>query len=85
MVNRVASASMAANPPLENIINTISLPRPLHTPESLLAPPPSTSALGRALQTLNMSSAGSQDGSPSPSTHTPLGSNPSTAPGSHRL
>ncbi|KAH7413301.1 putative 6-phosphofructo-2-kinase PB17E12.14c [Cadophora sp. MPI-SDFR-AT-0126] len=82
MVNRVAT--MAANPPLENITNNITLPRPAHTPESLLAPPPAITALGRALQNLNMASPTSQNGT-SPSFSTPAGSNPSTAPGSPRL
>ncbi|CZT07463.1 probable 6-phosphofructo-2-kinase/fructose-2,6-biphosphatase 3 [Rhynchosporium agropyri] len=74
---------MAANSPLENITTSITLPHPSYNSPSLLAPP-TICSLGRALQSLDMNSPTSQNGS-SPGVDTPEASNPSTANGSPRL
>jgi hypothetical protein len=59
-----------------------ALPKPAIPHDSLLAPP--ISSLGRALQSLHMGSQG-QDATGHTLSDTPLGSAPSTAPGSPRL
>ncbi|PMD38876.1 bifunctional 6-phosphofructo-2-kinase/fructose-2,6-bisphosphate 2-phosphatase [Hyaloscypha variabilis F] len=71
----------------DNLTSTITekdfaLPKPAIPHDSLLAPP--ISSLGRALQSLHMGSQG-QDATGHTLSDTPLGSAPSTAPGSPRL
>jgi 6-phosphofructo-2-kinase len=73
----------------DNITNTstsiekdFALPKPAIAHESLLVPP--LSSLGRALQAVHMGSQG-HDGNDHTLSDTPLGSAPSTAPGSPRL
>ncbi len=73
----------------DNIINNstsiekdFALPKPAIAHESLHVPP--LSSLGRALQAVHISSQG-HDGNVHTLSDTPLGSAPSTAPGSPRL
>ena len=86
MSNRINSTVM---PQIDNdTLNTnivekdFALPNPAVPHEALLAPP--ISSLGRALQSIHMGSQG-QDAMGHTLSDTPLGSAPSTAPGSPRL
>jgi 6-phosphofructo-2-kinase len=86
MSNRINSTVMpqndhdsTTNAPIEK---NFALPKPAIPHESLLVPP--ISSLGRALQSVHMGSQG-QDGLGHTLSDTPLGSAPSTAPGSPRL
>lgn len=86
MSNRINSTTMP-NRDDDNITNIneksfAPLPQPAIAHDSLLAPP--TSSLGRALQSVRMGSQG-QDEMGHTFSDTPLGSAPSTAPGSPRL
>jgi putative component of membrane protein insertase Oxa1/YidC/SpoIIIJ protein YidD len=84
MSNRINSTM--PNRDDDNITNitekSFALPQPAISHDSLLAPP--ISSLGRALQSVRMGSQG-QDAMGHTLSDTPLGSAPSTAPGSPRL
>jgi 6-phosphofructo-2-kinase len=86
MSNRINSPTMP-NRDDESITNINEkdfalLPKPAISHDTLLAPP--ISSLGRALQSVRMGSQ-REDGMGHTLSDTPLGSAPSTAPGSPRL
>jgi 6-phosphofructo-2-kinase len=84
MSNRVLATSASELKNISNISEQdFQIPRFTH--DTLLVPQATTSA-GRALQDVNMNGHGPlQDGVGHPLSDTPLGSAPSTAPGSPRL
>jgi hypothetical protein len=85
MSNRITSPTMP-NRDNESITNInekdFALPKPAISHDSLLAPP--MSSLGRTLQSVHLGSQRA-DGMGHTLSDTPLGSAPSTAPGSPRL